>query len=143
MDNNEQLLQLALLAVPDVGDQDYIAEFVLKLIADVDRALVYIPSFLTEENQRRNDHYIVENRHATLPELDTASATFRSMMCRILDMPEGGFKDKFVQYVLARALEELAWNLITKPVDLVDLDGLRAAAENLRADMWGQAEPLQ
>ena len=40
MDNNEQLLQLALLAVPDVGDQDYIAEFVLKLIADVDRALL-------------------------------------------------------------------------------------------------------
>lgn len=140
MDRNEHLLQLALLAVPDEGDQDHIAKSVLRQLDDWDLALVKIPLFLTEENQRRNDDYIVENRHATLPTLHTASATFWLMTARIMDMPEGGFKDKFVQYVLARALEELAWNLITEPVDL---DDLRAEAKNLRADMRGQAEPPQ
>ena len=119
----KHLFQLALLAVPDPGDQDHIARSVLKQLNDVNLALAYIPELLREEVQRRSDAWIAENRHATLPALNTASATFRLMVGEIMDMPEGGFKDKFVQYVLARALDERAWNLISEPVEEDDLRG--------------------
>lgn len=131
MDRNEHLLQLDLLAVPDEGDQDHIAKSVLRQLDDWDLALVKIPLLLTEDNQRRNEAYIVENRHATLPALNTASGTFRLMTGEILDIPEGSFKDKFIQYVLARALDERAWNLISEPVDL---DALRAGAERAESE---------
>lgn len=127
----KHLLQLALLAVPDVGDQDHIARHVLKQLNDVNLALAHIPSLLREEVQRRSDAWIAENRHAILPTLNTASGTFRLMTGEILDMPEGSFKDKFIQYVLARALDERAWNLITEPVDL---DALRAEAERAESE---------
>ena len=37
------------------------------------------------------------------------TSPWQAMVARLEEMPEGGFKEAFFQYVLARAVEEEVW----------------------------------